>query len=86
MAASNSTEEISTIFNDYTVEIDNGGFPQFQMTGVREGEYLKNSAESQSKDEVDTYTNYKNTCDQVRASRNGGGSGCVGSDCYGGGA
>ena len=75
MAASNSTEEISTIFNDYTVEIDNGGFPQSQMTGVREGEYLKNKGESQVKEEVDTYTNYKNTCDQIRASPNGGGGG-----------
>jgi hypothetical protein len=71
IAASDSTEEISEIFNDYSSKIDSGEYPQPTIVGTRKAEQQQD--QSNADQDNTNITNYQNTCEQIRATYNGGG-------------
>jgi hypothetical protein len=53
--ASNSTQEISTIFSDYSAAIISRKYPEPQTEATRRGQYLKDSADARNDKQIDTY-------------------------------
>lgn len=66
---SNSTQEISSLFNTYISTINTKNYPTSQTAAEREGEHRKNKAEGDADKEIDTY---QATCNQLGGSGNGG--------------
>ncbi len=67
LSTSNSTQEMSTIFNGYMDVVDTRNFPGIQTTATRKGEYTKNRSDSTNDADVGRY---ETTCAQIRASAN----------------
>ncbi len=65
---SNSTQEMSTIYDEFSAAYDNAKYPTLQTLGARKGEI--NKGEAEIKDDEETIDKYKNTCTQM-----GGGGG-----------
>lgn len=70
IAASNSTEEISSIFNDYSAKIDSGNYPIAQGVATRKADYIKNKTDSEQDTEIGSY---QSRCESLQSSGSGGG-------------
>jgi hypothetical protein len=80
MAASNSTEEISALFDAYMEKVDSEGYPQSQDLSARKVDYNKNKKDSENDLSSAQHTgmnmlDYQNMCDQIRASAGGNNGG-----------
>jgi hypothetical protein len=70
IANSNSTQEMSTIYDEFSNAYDDAKYPNMQTLGTRQGEI--NKGEAEIKDDKDNIDKYKNTCTQMGG--NGGGT------------
>jgi hypothetical protein len=61
---SNSTQEISTIFNAYTSTVENNAYPNSQTEITRKAQYIQ--AKSDANNDT-TMTNYQNTCNSFNS-------------------
>lgn len=80
MAASDSTEEISALFDAYMEKSDSEGYPQPQDLSARKVDYNKNKKDSENDLSTEKHTgmnmtDYQNTCEQIRASSSGNNGG-----------
>ncbi len=66
----NSSEEINTLYNNYTKEVEKGEYPTIETLGKRKGEYSKTKADIKNDKDVDTY---QTTCNQMGGNSNDNG-------------
>jgi hypothetical protein len=68
--SSNSTQEISSIFNAYMTKVNGSDYPDTRTAAQREGERRKSKTEADADKDVDKF---QATCDQLGGGNNGGG-------------